>query len=92
MQVPKGNQDQGLRPAARSVAAPSPKPFRAASARPVAAALWPLAACLLAWLLLAGESRTAMTAAPWLVLVSWIASGIFPSMHSRTTSASVNPR
>jgi hypothetical protein len=75
MQVPKGKQDQGLtpRPAGRSVAAPSPRPYRAASARPIGAALWLLAACLLAWFLVAGESRAAMTAAPWLVLVSWIA-------------------
>ncbi|MGO4856885.1 hypothetical protein [Arthrobacter sp. 2MCAF14] len=38
----------------------------------MAAALWLGAAGLMAWMLIAGQTTTAMTAAPWLVLVSWI--------------------
>ncbi|MFE5839446.1 hypothetical protein [Arthrobacter sp. NPDC056493] len=46
---------------------------RPASARPLAVALWLFAAGTLAWLLVAGATKTAADAAPWLVLVSWFA-------------------
>jgi hypothetical protein len=48
-----------------------PRSYRSRSARPLAAGLWLGAACLMAWMLIAGETRTALTASPWLVLVSW---------------------
>ncbi|MFP3460872.1 hypothetical protein R5O87_08505 [Arthrobacter globiformis] len=46
---------------------------RSPSARPLAAALWLFAAGTLAWLLVAGATKTAADAAPWLVLVAWFA-------------------
>jgi hypothetical protein len=39
----------------------------------VAAAVWAAAAGTLWWLVASGETRAAMDAAPWLVLVSWLA-------------------
>jgi hypothetical protein len=53
---------------------PTPRPaitHRAASARPVAAGVWIGAAGTLTWLLVAGDTNTALHAAPWLVLLSW---------------------
>ncbi len=44
-----------------------------ASGRPVAAAVWTAAAGTLCWLVASGETRSAMDAAPWLVLVCWLA-------------------
>lgn len=44
---------------------------RSASGRPVAVAVWAGAAGTLCWLLASGETRAAVDAAPWLVLVSW---------------------
>ena len=44
---------------------------RSASARPVAAGVWICAAGTLAWLLIAGDLNAAISAAPWLVLLSW---------------------
>jgi hypothetical protein len=45
--------------------------YRAASARPVAAAIWILAACTLGWLLMSGDADAAIHATPWLYLASW---------------------
>lgn len=53
----------------------SPRPavaYRAASARPVAAVIWILAAGTLGWLLTAGDARALVHATPWLCLVSWV--------------------
>jgi hypothetical protein len=44
---------------------------RSASARPVAAAVWLFAAGTLAWLVIAGDTNSALHAAPWLALLSW---------------------
>lgn len=46
---------------------------RSASARPLAVALWLFAAGTLAWQLVAGATKPAADATPWLVLVSWFA-------------------
>jgi hypothetical protein len=64
------DQRQKITTTGRSTGA-QPRSYRSRSARPLAAGLWLGAACLMAWMLIAGETRTALTASPWLVLASW---------------------
>lgn len=67
----KQDQRQHVTAAGNSMVVRQRRTYRARSARPVAAAVWLGAACLMAWMLIAGGPTTA-TAAPWLALVSWI--------------------
>ena len=69
----KASQEQQHPPqAGRADSARGGKTHRSASGRPVAAAVWAAAAGTLWWLMAGGETRAAMDAAPWLVLVSWL--------------------
>lgn len=68
----KEDQRQHVTAAGNSIGIQPRRTYRARSARPVAAAVWLGAGCLVAWMLIAGQTTAAMTASPWLVLVSWI--------------------
>ena len=73
MQPSKESSDQ-RQPKGRSSGYGAARPtitHRSASARPLAAGVWILAAGTLAWLWTAGYTQTAGDAAPWLILVSW---------------------
>lgn len=74
MRASKSGQDQqqNVTATGRSTGVRPRRTYRAPSARPVAAALWLGATGLLAWVLIAGQATTAVTAAPWLAFVSWI--------------------